>query len=106
MSHLANLPVTPFYEKSSGAYFIVVGELVAEKKIVASATLLLEHKFIHGCGIAGQVEDVVVDKSMRGRNLGLKLIEALKFLAQELGCYKLLLDCSKVRMAGDWSDSP
>jgi len=41
--------------------------------------------------------DVVVDKSMRGRNLGIKLIEALKFLAQNLGCYKLILDCSKVK---------
>ena len=40
--------------------------------------------------------DVVVDKSMRGRNLGIKLIEALKYLAQNLGCYKLILDCSQV----------
>ncbi len=77
-------------------YYIVVGEHGPTKKLVASATLLVERKFIHGCGVAGHIEDVVVDKSMRGRNLGLKLMEALKFLAQELGCYKLMLDCSKV----------
>ena len=33
---------------------------------------------------------------MRGRNLGLKLIAALQLLAKEVGCYKVILDCSKV----------
>lgn len=80
----------------SGSYYTVVGEHGPTKKLVASATLFVERKFIHACGAAGHIEDVVVDKSMRGRNLGLKLMEALKFLAQELGCYKLMLDCSKV----------
>jgi glucosamine-phosphate N-acetyltransferase len=76
---------------------VVVGEHLATKKIVAAATLLVERKFIHACGITGHVEDVVVSKAMRGRNLGVKLIEALKYLSKELGCYKLILDCSQVR---------
>ena len=44
-------------------YQIFVVEETKEKKIVATATLLLEKKFIRGCGVAGHVEDVVVDES-------------------------------------------
>ena len=39
-------------------------------KIVATASLILELKFIRGCGKAGHVEDVVVDSGFRGAGLG------------------------------------
>jgi glucosamine-phosphate N-acetyltransferase len=39
-------------------------------RIIAAGTLLLEHKFIRGCGTAGHIEDVVVDSSYRGLRLG------------------------------------
>ena len=53
-------------------YQIFVVEETKEKKIVATATLLLEKKFIRGCGVAGHVEDVVVDVGVRGQKLGLR----------------------------------
>mmetsp|Transcript_7403 Transcript_7403/g.18497 ORF Transcript_7403/g.18497 Transcript_7403/m.18497 type:complete len:170 (-) Transcript_7403:124-633(-) len=81
--------------RKSGCYFIVVAEQLSTHKIVACSTLLMEHKFIRGCGLVGHVEDVVVDKNVRGKSLGLKVIEHLKFIAKEMGCYKLILDCSQ-----------
>lgn len=39
-------------------------------RIIAAATLLLEHKFIRNCGTAGHIEDVVVDSTYRGLKLG------------------------------------
>lgn len=58
--------------KNESSYQIFVVEETNEKKIVATATLLLERKFIRGCGVAGHVEDVVVDESVRGQKLGLR----------------------------------
>lgn len=65
-----------------------------DKKIIATATLVLEHKFIHDLSIVGHVEDVVVDKNHRGNDLGKNIILHLVQLAKENGCYKIILDCN------------
>ena len=78
-----------------GAYFIVVVENVQEKKIVGSGTLFIEDKIIRNCGRCGHIEDIVVDSKCRGKNVGLWIIETLRSLAQRVGCYKLILDCSE-----------
>jgi len=59
-------------EDKNSSYQIFVVEETKEAKIVATATLLLEKKFIRGCGLAGHIEDVVVDESVRGQKLGLR----------------------------------
>ena len=64
-------------------------------RVVASATLVVECKFIHGAAIRGRVEDVVVDGDYRGMHLASLLLETLKMLSQALGCYKLTLDCKE-----------
>ena len=68
---------------------------VAEKegKIVGSATLLLETKFIHNGGIVGHIEDVVVDKDHQRHKIGEKIIKYLLDIAKNRGCYKTILDC-------------
>jgi glucosamine-phosphate N-acetyltransferase len=63
------------------------------KKIVASASILLEQKFIHEGGIVAHLEDVVVDKEYRGNQLGKKLIANILEKAQESGAYKIIADC-------------
>ena len=51
-------------------------------QIIATATLVVELKFIRGCGKCGHIEDVVVDSTYRGLRLGLRVIEALMVAAQ------------------------
>ena len=65
-----------------------------EGKIIGSATLLLEPKFIHKGGIIGHIEDVVVDKNYQGKKVGEKIIKYLLEKSKNKGCYKTILDCS------------
>lgn len=63
------------------------------KKIVASASIFLEQKIIHGGGIVAHLEDVVVDKNYRGNQLGQKLIANVVEKARESGSYKIIANC-------------
>lgn len=49
---------------------------------------------IHNLGAVGHIEDIAVSKSQQGKKLGLRLIQALDFVAERIGCYKSILDCS------------
>eukprot|EP01113_Clastostelium_recurvatum_P011584 TRINITY_DN1591_c0_g1_i4.p1 TRINITY_DN1591_c0_g1~~TRINITY_DN1591_c0_g1_i4.p1 ORF type:complete len:180 (-),score=33.25 TRINITY_DN1591_c0_g1_i4:405-920(-) len=75
-------------------YHVVVCEDLNTKKLVACGTLLVERKFIRNGGLCGHIEDIVVDASVRGKSLGLHLINNLKEIGRKAGCYKLILDCS------------
>jgi glucosamine-phosphate N-acetyltransferase len=72
---------------------IWVFEDVHSNKIVASASIFLEQKIIHGGGIVAHLEDVVVDESYRGNQLGQKLIANIVEKARESGVYKIIADC-------------
>jgi len=72
-------------------HIVAVAEF--DGKIVGSATLLLESKFIHEGGIVGHIEDVVVNKSHQGQKIGEKIIKFLLELSKNKGCYKTILDC-------------
>lgn len=72
---------------------IWVFEDTTAKKIVASASILLEQKIIHGGGIVAHLEDVVVDDSYRGNQLGQKLIANMIEKARESCAYKIIADC-------------
>lgn len=56
--------------KRSGDYFVTVVEDTRKHEIIGAATLVLEHKFIHGCATRGRLEDVVVNDTYRGKQLG------------------------------------
>ncbi|CAK9198463.1 unnamed protein product [Sphagnum troendelagicum] len=81
-------------QKLGANHHIAVIEDVVRKKIVATGSILVEYKFVHNCGKAGHIEDVVVDNSVRGQHLGLRIVEFLTTFAEEAGCYKVILDCS------------
>lgn len=79
--------------RASGDYFVTVIVDTRFDKIIGSATLVLEHKFIHGCSVRGRLEDVVVDDTYRGKQLGKLIVVTVSLLAHRLGCYKMSLDC-------------
>ncbi|KAG2220165.1 hypothetical protein INT45_013863 [Circinella minor] len=79
--------------KQLGCYYLVCIESLGE--VVACATLIVEHKFLHNCGQSGHIEDVVVSDTQRGKKLGKRLIDQLTYMAQVLGCYKVILNCKE-----------
>lgn len=68
---------------------------VTNDKVVGTITLFYEQKLIHNMGKVGHIEDVVVDKSFRGKQLGKDLIAYATRVAMESGCYKVILDCGE-----------
>ncbi|KAF2027508.1 acyl-CoA N-acyltransferase [Setomelanomma holmii] len=67
----------------------------ASSKIVGTGALIVERKFIHQLGLVGHIEDIAVAKDQQGKKLGLRIIQALDFVAEKVGCYKTILDCSE-----------
>jgi len=61
--------------------------------IIATGTLLIEQKFIHNGGKCGHIEDIVVHKDYRGKDIGKMIIEFLSNFGYHKGCYKVILDC-------------
>lgn len=57
--------------------------------IVGTGALLVERKFIHQLGLVGHIEDIAVAKDQQGKKLGLRIIQALDFVAEKVGCYKV-----------------
>lgn len=79
--------------KASGDYFVTVIEDTRKNEIIGAASLIIERKFIHGCSIRGRLEDVVVNNTYRGKQLGKLIVVTVSLLAEHLGCYKMSLDC-------------
>ncbi|NXJ90624.1 GNA1 acetyltransferase, partial [Corythaixoides concolor] len=79
--------------KRSGDYYVTVVEDTALGQIVATATLVIEHKFTHSCAKRGRIEDVVVSGECRGKQLGKLLTSTLTLLSKRLNCYKITLEC-------------
>mgnify|MGYP000856554002 CR=1 FL=1 len=63
--------------------------------LVGVASLITINKLIRGGNRVGLIEDVAVSKSAGSRGVGTMLIEKLKNLAVERGCYKVILNCSE-----------
>ncbi|MCI4382960.1 hypothetical protein PGIGA_G00020920, partial [Pangasianodon gigas] len=81
--------------KKTGDYYVIVVEDTNVGQIVATATLIVEHKFIHACAKRGRVEEVVVSDICRGKQLGKLLVATLTLLSKKLQCYKITLECAQ-----------
>ncbi|MEZ6139725.1 MAG: GNAT family N-acetyltransferase [Zavarzinella sp.] len=64
------------------------------QKVIATGSLILEHKFIHSGGIIGHIEDVATHEAHQGRGAGSACIRTLIEMARESGCYKVILGCN------------
>lgn len=79
--------------RAKGDYYVTVIEDLRSSKVIGAATLVIERKFIHSTGIRGRLEDVVVDDTYRGKQLGKLIVVTVTLLSEVLGCYKMTLDC-------------
>lgn len=66
---------------------------VRKGRVVGTATLLLETKFIHNGGVVGHIEDVAVNPSEQGKGSGQALVKHLIDVSREAKAYKVILDC-------------
>lgn len=62
-------------------------------RVVGTASLLLEPKFIHAGGRVAHVEDVSVQRELQRQGIGTALLEHLIGEARRQGCYKVILNC-------------
>lgn len=63
--------------------------------VVGAASLITINKLLRGGNRMGLIEDVAVSKHAGSRGLGRALIEKLKEVAIERGCYKTILNCAE-----------
>ncbi|KAI5197143.1 hypothetical protein E4T39_07439 [Aureobasidium subglaciale] len=68
-------------------------------KIIATATMIVDRKFIQNLTTVAHVEDVSVSASHQRKGLGLLLLKALEGIAKDIGVKKLILDCGDKNVA-------
>ena len=82
--------------KSNPLHKIFVAEDTETHKIVGTATLLLEPKFINNGMIVGYIEDVAVRKGYERLGIGKQVIENVINYAKTIKqCNKIILYCSE-----------
>jgi glucosamine-phosphate N-acetyltransferase len=62
-------------------------------RVVGTASLLVEQKFIHRGGRVAHVEDVAVHPEYRHLGVGRALMDHCTAQARKLRCYKVILSC-------------
>ena len=66
---------------------------VQNKHIIGAITVLLERKIIHSGKYVAHIEDVVVNKQHRGKQIGKQLLLWACEYAKQQNCYKVILNC-------------
>jgi len=90
-----NFAITLSAINSNPNHKIYVVPNTDKTKIIASGTLLIEPKIIHGGASVAHIEDIVVDSSSRGTGLGQKIVQHLIDQAKlDPTVYKISLYCS------------
>ena len=68
-------------------------------QVIGTATLILEHKFLHRGGTIGHIEDVAVHPEHEGKGVGRAVVSFLMDVARQSGCYKVILSCNDQNLA-------
>jgi len=84
--------VPVFQRRLNSGLHTYVAEIDGE--IVGTASVFIEPKFIHSGGMVGHIEDVAVDPQRHGQGIGKALVQHLIDHCRNLGCYKILLQCT------------
>lgn len=66
---------------------------IIDNKIIAYGSIIIENK-IRG-EVAGHIEDIVVDTDVRGKMIGVKLINELIEIGKKNNCYRITLFCKE-----------
>jgi GNAT superfamily N-acetyltransferase len=78
-------------------YVLVIVERETDR-IVGTGGVFVERKFLRGLGRVGHIEDIAVAREMQGKKLGLRVIQALTHISEDVGCYKTILNCSETNI--------
>lgn len=84
----AALAIWEEIQNSSGYHIIVAGE---GERLLSTCTLLVVPNLTHQGRPYGLIENVVTDRDHRGQGLASACLGFAKELAQQRGCYKLML---------------
>lgn len=84
-----------FFDMKSclNTYYVIVIEDLSTNKVIGSATLINEQKFINNISSRGRIEDIVVDEKYRGNHLGKLLLDFLIDICKIIGCSMLSVEC-------------
>jgi glucosamine-phosphate N-acetyltransferase len=97
LNSLADLGVTPqealtiFQNRLRAGHRTYVARI--EQRVVGTATLLVEKKFIQRGGLVAHIEDLAVHKDHQRKGIGTALVKHLLEEAKQVGCCRMVLDC-------------
>ncbi len=90
----------------TATYYILVVVSRETDQIVASGGVFVERKFLRGLGRVGHIEDIAVAREMQGKKLGLRMIQALTQISEDVGCYKTILNCNENNIGTFYASVP
>lgn len=93
-SHIKPKKANLIFDRISKNPHQIIYVAVQDSKVIGSASILIEQKFIHDGGKVGHIEDVAVKKEFQGKGVGQKIVTELLRYAEKQGCYKTILDCT------------
>ena len=64
-------------------------------KLIGTATIIYEYKFIRNIVKLAHIEDVCIDQNHRNKGIGNLLINFIVNEANKENCYKIILDCDE-----------
>ncbi|KAM0681590.1 Glucosamine-phosphate N-acetyltransferase-like protein [Glugoides intestinalis] len=84
-----------FQERKNHGVFTVVAVEECTNRVLGTASIFYEPKYIRECATKAYIEDVCVASYAQKRGIGKKLVVFLEEKAINDGCYKIILTCNE-----------